>query len=77
MARPKKVENIVAESVECTDNINKECEVQEEKLVKAKLKGNYSHKHIVYMGGEFVVFENGEAKVLKSTFTKLKEMGLI
>lgn len=78
MARPRKVENVEAETVVKTDEVIKEEQVQqEEKFVKVKLKVKYSPKHIVFMNGEFVVFENGEADVPKSTVAKLKEMGLI
>lgn len=76
MARPKKTENVTADVVVAEENKEQQ-EVKQDKLITVTLKNIHSPKHIVYLKGEFVVFEDRKAKVTKATASKLKEMGLI
>lgn len=75
MARPKKVEEVVANETVTTNEIKEE--VKQDKLVTVTLNSNYSPNHIVYMKEQFIEFKDGNAKVTKTIADKLKEMGLI
>lgn len=75
MARPKEVEEVVANETVTTNEIKEE--VKQDKLVTVTLNSNYSPNHIVYMKEQFIEFKDGKAEVTKTIADKLKEMGLI